>query len=106
MRSHRTSYRALGESVDAGSEEHLKTGAPQDEASLFSKLTFGWMSPLLRTGSRRPLMHSDLGELSHADTAHVVNSEFERHWAAEPVKDSKGLTHALWKAFGWCVGGG
>ncbi len=38
-----------------------------EEASLWSKLTFGWMLPLLRHGYRRPLEKDDLGRVPETE---------------------------------------
>ncbi|KAF4697379.1 ATP-binding cassette sub- C member 8 [Perkinsus olseni] len=40
---------------------------PEETASWVSDLTFGWMTPLLRLGYKRPLMDADLPELASYD---------------------------------------
>ncbi|KAF4673598.1 ATP-binding cassette sub- C member 8 [Perkinsus chesapeaki] len=50
---------------------------PEEAASWISDLTFGWMTPLLRLGYKRPLMDSDLPELASYDRVAPLVSRLE-----------------------------
>ncbi|KAJ3384810.1 hypothetical protein HDU92_003409 [Lobulomyces angularis] len=46
----------------------------EENASLFSRAFFFWLTPMLRIGDRRPLEEADLWELSEIDRSkHVIN---------------------------------
>ena len=80
---------------------------PMDASSWLSRLTFGWLSPLLERGNtKRRLDLDDLRDLPlpHDDsTAHVMD-QFRRSWAEEVQRtSSKGsvptLARVLWNAY-------
>ena len=52
------------------------------EASLFSRLTFSWVSGMLRLGCTRTLRMEDLWALSPEDEAGPLCDRFERGWQA------------------------
>jgi len=49
-------------------------GSPEEEAAWYSRLVYGWLSPLVALGARRPLERSDLPAVARRDSAHVVSS--------------------------------
>ena len=59
------------------------TASPFDEASLWSRISFGYGRPLLRLGSRRPLQEADLPALAKRDNVVTAISNLEAAWAAE-----------------------
>ncbi|KAJ2857922.1 hypothetical protein FB639_005962, partial [Coemansia asiatica] len=82
-----------------------QTGAPEEHANIFSRLTFSWMSPLLVVGQRKLIRADDLWPLP----AHVaplnVSERFEDHWQSEldastPSRQPS-LVRALWRTMGW-----
>ncbi len=80
------------------------------KASLLSKATFMWLSPLLSTGSRRALLFEDVPGLSPEDSAQVVyerlqsNCEVEHHHQAGALKSlTWGLIKTFWPLFALCA---
>jgi ATP-binding cassette subfamily C (CFTR/MRP) protein 1 len=58
--------------------------ADERNASYLSKLTFGWLYPLLKLGASRPLEASDLGEISPEDQSSVVADNVAHLLQREP----------------------
>ena len=56
---------------------------PEPRASLCGRIFFTWMTPLMRLGFRRPLLNSDLWELSPNENTNVLVSKFQKQWLAE-----------------------
>ncbi|KAF9566632.1 hypothetical protein EC968_003681 [Mortierella alpina] len=59
---------------------------PEYTASIFSRLTFGWVQPLMSIGSKRPLEKEDLWELIDQRRASYIGTLFREHWARELSK--------------------
>jgi len=73
---------------------------PERKASIFSFLLFGWMTPLMDLGSRRPLNDKDIWLLDNWDTTEQLYSNFEKAWNEERAKPSPWLLRSLNKALG------
>ncbi|PRT52473.1 Metal resistance protein YCF1 [Wickerhamiella sorbophila] len=80
---------------------------PYDQANIFSKLAFTWMTPLMRKGYETYLTAADLPYLAAEDRTVNCSSKFEETWAIETEKQRPSLLWAILKAFGsrYMVGG-
>ncbi|RMZ75001.1 hypothetical protein DV737_g5549, partial [Chaetothyriales sp. CBS 132003] len=78
---------------------------PAEYADIFSILTFGWMSPLMKFGYGHFLTADDLWNLRQRDTTRVTGDQLQAAWDAElkkktPKNKRPSLWIALAKAFG------
>jgi hypothetical protein len=73
---------------------------PEETATLFSIITFWWMTPMMVTGYKRPLTDDDLWDLNTDDKAGVLASTFKNKWALQMQKEKPSVAGALWKSFG------
>lgn len=75
---------------------------PVEYASVFSRLTFSWMTPMMRYGYKVFLTESDLWGLAKSDQTKTTGASFEKAWAHEmryrPKSPSLWLT--LFRAYG------
>ena len=71
-------------------------------ATLFSRLTFSWLNPILSLGYKRPLTPEDMWELSEDDKTAAVRQDFEREWKKELIlpEGEVSLSRALRRAHG------
>jgi ATP-binding cassette subfamily C (CFTR/MRP) protein 1 len=83
-------YDALGDEYEC----------PYAYADVFSILTFGWMSPLMKTGYHHYLTQDDLWNLRKRDTAKQTSLSFHEHWEHELTRKSPRLWIALAKSYG------
>ena len=60
--------------------------APYDSASSFSRLTFGYVAPLIKLGRIRPLMIEDLPKVAARDEPRAVLCRLEQSWADETAR--------------------
>eukprot|EP00127_Corallochytrium_limacisporum_P000576 Clim_evm3s20 gene=Clim_evmTU3s20 len=51
--------------------------------SLFQRVTFNWIWPILQLGNKKFLEFDDLGTLPHSDKSEHVNARFHQIWEAE-----------------------
>jgi hypothetical protein len=54
--------------------------SPEERATVFSRLTFSWMNPLLELGVQRPLQEKDLYPLARQDTSKNLGDDLESNW--------------------------
>ncbi|KAF9162294.1 hypothetical protein DFQ26_003685 [Actinomortierella ambigua] len=73
---------------------------PEDDANIFSIISFSWVSPLMRKGYSNPLTMNDLWQLRKVDQSHEASGHFERTWNKELTKKHPNLVRAIAKAFG------
>lgn len=59
---------------------------PERTASLFSRATFSWMSPLLALGSKKWLNLEDLYPISEHFRSDYAFGEFNRHWKKQKMR--------------------
>ncbi|WIA43760.1 hypothetical protein OEZ86_010184 [Tetradesmus obliquus] len=67
----------------SGAAALLHDGAPvcpECTAGLWSRLTFGWLSPLIKRGYKTPLTEADLWSLPPADRVEVLEQRFHAAW--------------------------
>lgn len=95
------SYQALETVPD--DEEPLDCSSPEADASLWSKITFSWLSPLVALGYKRPLEQEDLFPLGRDDQSKHISDTFAVAWAKEQSEHptAPSVRRALWRAFGW-----
>ncbi|MCJ1435109.1 hypothetical protein MMC27_004479 [Xylographa pallens] len=73
---------------------------PIEYADVFSVLTFGWMTPMMKYGYREFLTQDDLWNLRRRDTTKVTGSVMNESWAIELDKKNPSLWLAMFRGFG------
>ncbi|OAP61199.1 hypothetical protein AYL99_03400 [Fonsecaea erecta] len=73
---------------------------PYEYADIFSVLTFGWMTPLMKFGYKNFLTQDDLWNLRNRDTTRVTGDKLQKAWEIELEKKKPNLWIALARAFG------
>ena len=73
---------------------------PIEYADVFSVLTFGWMTPMMKYGYRQFLTQDDLWNLRRRDTTKVTGIVMNEAWAIELDKKNPSLWLAMFKGFG------
>ena len=73
---------------------------PIEYADIFSILTFGWMTPMMKFGYKQYLTQDDLWNLRKRDTTRVTGQVLEDAWAAELEKKHPSLWIAMFRGFG------
>ncbi|KAF5191492.1 Abc transporter c family member [Thalictrum thalictroides] len=68
---------------------------PERHASIFSKIHFGWMTPLMKQGFKRPITEKDVWKLDTWDQTETLNSKFQICWLEESQKSKPWLLRAL-----------
>ncbi|KAF2095001.1 ATP-binding cassette glutathione S-conjugate transporter [Rhizodiscina lignyota] len=85
-----SAYDALGDEYEC----------PYNYANVFSVLTFGWMTPIMRYGYKHFLTQDDLWNLRDEDTTKATSGAFEKAWGEEMEKKQPSLWMAMFKSFG------
>ncbi|KAJ5176747.1 Metal resistance protein YCF1 [Penicillium canariense] len=73
---------------------------PYNYADIFSVLTFGWMTPMMKFGYKNYLTQDDLWNLRRRDTTRATLDDLNSAWEEELEKKKPSLWLALFKAFG------
>ncbi|KAI2637307.1 metal resistance protein YCF1 [Xylaria nigripes] len=74
---------------------------PVAYATIFSRLTFSWMTPMMKFGYKQYLTEEDLWGLSRDATTQTTGDRFEQAWQYELAHRKKpNLWIALFKAYG------
>jgi ABC-type multidrug transport system fused ATPase/permease subunit len=76
--------------------EHV---SPEELSNIFSRLTFHWMTPLMKLGYKKVLVMDDLWNLRPADQTVYNNEQFEFFMDKELQRKSPSLTRALFLAY-------
>jgi len=71
-----------------------------EDATVFSRLTFAWMSEIMHYGYNNVLTEDDLWDLREKDSAHANGIILRRLWATELKKKHPSLWIALSHGFG------
>lgn len=88
-----TEYEAL---VGEDGEE-----CPAEYATVFSKLTFSWMTPLMKFGYKNYLTEEDLWALQKSDTSRSTGEAFESAWRYElEHREHPSMWLALFRSYG------
>ncbi|XP_051136193.1 ABC transporter C family member 2-like isoform X2 [Andrographis paniculata] len=91
------------EFADGNAYEELSGGeqvCPERHVNMFSKLTFAWVSSVMRLGSKRPLNEKDIWKLDIWDRTQVLNDSFQSCWEEEIQKPKPCLLRALNRSLG------
>ncbi|KAJ1337700.1 ATP-binding cassette subfamily C (CFTR/MRP) member 1 [Microdochium nivale] len=82
--------------VDDSGEE-----CPEEYATAFSKLTYSWMTPLMKVGYKHYLTEEDLWGLSTSDKVANTSASFDHSWQREAIrKERPNLWIVLSRAYG------
>ncbi|KAF9359131.1 hypothetical protein BGX26_000075 [Mortierella sp. AD094] len=84
--------------IQLGEDNYEK--CPEDEANIFSIVSFHWVTGLMRKGYSKPLTMDDLWGLRKEDQSKNVSNTFAASWDRELKKKHPSLLKALAGAFG------
>ncbi|KAG2290989.1 hypothetical protein Bca52824_037658 [Brassica carinata] len=73
---------------------------PERHASLFDRIFFSWLNPLMTLGSKRPLTEKDVWNLDTWDRTETLMRSFQRSWEKELEKPKPWLLRALNNSLG------
>ncbi|ORZ10482.1 multi drug resistance-associated protein MRP [Absidia repens] len=73
----------------------------EENSSIFSRLFFVWMTPLIQKGYQKPLTRDDLWPLRQDDYSHILSKQFEQDWKRELQRGRPSLARALARVCGW-----
>lgn len=90
IKKKQSAYDALGDEDEC----------PIEYADVFSILTFGWMTPLMKFGYQNYLTQDDLWNLRRRDMTRNTGDTLAEAWEQELEKKKPSLWIALFKAFG------
>ncbi|KAJ0980468.1 hypothetical protein J5N97_008723 [Dioscorea zingiberensis] len=68
---------------------------PERHVSIFSRISFAWMTPLMQLGYKRPIAVKDIWKLDTWDETEMLNSRFQTCWLKELQKNRPCLLKAL-----------
>ncbi|KAJ2342680.1 hypothetical protein GGH92_005267, partial [Coemansia sp. RSA 2673] len=88
---------------DMTSASRFGVQALVEDANIFSRLAFSWMSPLLKLSQSKQITEDDLSEIPSDITPVNIAEIFDAHWQCEIDKCEKrapSLIRALWKTIG------
>ncbi|KAI9026424.1 multi drug resistance-associated protein MRP [Phycomyces nitens] len=92
-----SSPRRLSWSKDNGAEE---TECPEATTSMFGRLGFSWISPLMAWGSDQLLLIDDLWFLGYDIRPSTISTNFKHAWDKEKTKKRPSLYHVLFPLLG------
>lgn len=72
---------------------------PEEVANIFSRLTFHWMTPLMKLGYSKPLDMEDLWNLKPADSAEKNSFDFQQRLSQELNSKNPSLARAMFLTF-------
>jgi len=73
---------------------------PLEYATLFSALTFSWMTPMMKYGYKEYLTQDDLWNLRKSDTTRATAGAFEENWNDQLEKKKPSLWMAIIYSYG------
>ncbi|KAG0665915.1 ATP-binding cassette glutathione S-conjugate transporter ycf1 [Maudiozyma exigua] len=85
-------------------QEHLSRRKvnPYDTANIFSRISFTWMSGLMKTGYKKYLVEEDLFKLPESFGSEELANKLDKNWENQLKKtDKPSLTWTLCLTFGW-----
>ncbi|KAG8247448.1 Canalicular multispecific organic anion transporter 1 [Homalodisca vitripennis] len=68
---------------------NLERPSPESLASVPSRLTYSWFTPLVKLGAKKPLEASDMFTLNHENTSKVIVSRFDKNWVVSVEKTNR-----------------
>ncbi|KAK1568814.1 hypothetical protein Q3G72_029144 [Acer saccharum] len=91
------------ESLDNVEYEALPGGehiCPERHSSIFSRIYFGWITPLMQLGYRKPITEKDVWKLDTWDRTEILIKKFQRCWVKESQQPKSWLLRALNNSLG------
>ncbi|KAI9198325.1 hypothetical protein LWI28_013908 [Acer negundo] len=91
------------ESLDNAEYEALPGGehiCPERHSSIFSRIYFGWITPLMQLGYRKPITEKDVWKLDTWDRTEILIEKFQRCWVKESQRPKPWLLRALNNSLG------
>ncbi|KAG8474416.1 hypothetical protein CXB51_033997 [Gossypium anomalum] len=91
------------DSLDDEKYEPLSGGeqiCPERHASIISRILFGWITPLMQQGYKRPITERDVWQLDTWDQTEILIHKFHRCWEKEAKRSKPGLLRALNSSLG------
>ncbi|XP_071921349.1 ABC transporter C family member 12-like isoform X1 [Coffea arabica] len=86
-----------GESADENKHETFLGGdiCPERHAKWLDRIYFGWMTPLMQQGYKRPITDKDVWKLDSWDQTETLIKKFHKCWAEESQRPKPLLLRAL-----------
>ncbi|RPB07610.1 hypothetical protein P167DRAFT_495580 [Morchella conica CCBAS932] len=81
-------------------DEEVENECPIETANVFSRLTFGWMTPIMKEGYSKFLTEDDLWSLRKSDSTLTTSDDFNQAWETQLQKENPSIWIALFTAFG------
>ncbi|KAJ0621156.1 putative ABC-type xenobiotic transporter [Helianthus annuus] len=72
--------------------EHI---CPERRANILSRIYFGWMTPLMQEGYRKPITEKNVWMLDTWDQTETLSKKFQKCWAEEAQKSNPFLLRCL-----------
>jgi hypothetical protein len=66
--------------IELGEDDEEEELSPYEKADLFSRVTFAWMSPLMKLGYKKFLTEKDLPPLPNSTKTETTSVAFEEAW--------------------------
>ena len=82
----------LGRTEFNSSTKNSKTN-PYDTANIFSRISFSWMTQMMRTGYEKYLTEADLYKLPASFGSADISKSFDRHWDYEMKHRAKPVSY-------------
>ncbi|XP_073264847.1 ABC transporter C family member 12-like isoform X5 [Populus alba] len=73
---------------------------PERHANLFSRIFFGWLTPLMKQGHKRPITEKDVWKLDTWDQTETLIKTFQTCWVEESKRPKPRLLRALNSSLG------
>ncbi|KAI4303732.1 hypothetical protein MLD38_039329 [Melastoma candidum] len=73
---------------------------PERQVNIFSKIYFGWMTPLMKLGYKRPITEKDVWKLDTWDQTETLIERFHASWVEQTQKQKPSLLRALNSSLG------
>nr|KJB47930.1 hypothetical protein B456_008G047400 [Gossypium raimondii] len=73
---------------------------PERQASIISRIFFGWITPLMQQGYKRPITERDVWKLDTWDQTEILIHKFHRCWDKEAKRSKPWLLRALNSSLG------
>lgn len=74
--------------------------SPEMTASIWSRLVFSWMTPLMKLGHEKHLEIEDLWSLNPDDRASYTGEQFQTNWENELTKPKPSIFRVIVKTYG------
>ncbi|PQQ21209.1 ABC transporter C family member 12 isoform X2 [Prunus yedoensis var. nudiflora] len=68
---------------------------PERHVNIFSRIYFGWMTPLMQLGYRKPITEKDVWKLDTRDQTETLIKKFQKCWVIESQRPKPWLLRAL-----------